>query len=400
MDSSYKAALYIHIPFCSRKCDYCDFFSITDYSYCLDTIEQICRQIEEDKKRYGISGFLSVYLGGGTPGSLPPELMTSLFSTITRVNGGSLPPEVTLECNPENVTPEALVLWMSCGINRISLGVQSFQDEFLIRAGRNSSRKKILRALKLLKKESSLTLNLDLIQGLPGMTAEDQLADLVDAVSFDPEHLSWYSLTLEQGTVLDTEWDTRQNRDLSPEMEEQIWVEGCLLLFRKGYSRYEVSNFARPGRECLHNKAYWKMNPYLGCGPGAVSMILNEHGQLQRHRIAKDVSSFAAGKIIRDQIEQPDPVEFLKDYLLMGLRLRDGISLKEFGKIFGHPPEAFFFRTLSSHSSLIMQDKGFLKTTKEGLDVLNPLLIDLFEEIDTQTSFIPLQWPLRGDVHP
>ena len=127
---SYDAALYIHVPFCSRKCDYCDFYSICDYSLAEGTVKQTVRQMHQDRVRYGIGTFSSVYMGGGTPGSLDPCLTASLLDQIREANGGSLPKEVTLECNPENINPGSLKIWTGAGINRISLGVQSFQDRF------------------------------------------------------------------------------------------------------------------------------------------------------------------------------------------------------------------------------------------------------------------------------
>ncbi len=266
----YPAALYVHIPFCLSKCDYCDFFSITDYTRQTDTIQNIVRQIQEDRLLYGISHFSSVYIGGGTPGSVSPELISFLLNSIASINGGNLPSEVTMECNPGNVSVTSLEIWQNCGINRISLGIQTFRDESLKKAGRQSSSRQIYKALDLIKSHPGFNLSLDLIQGLPGMGREEQLADIEKAASFKPDHISWYSLTLEKGTVLAECWKERQNLDIAPEVEEQIWKEGCLALEKKGYHRYEISNFAKPGRESIHNSSYWHMSPYLGVGPGAV----------------------------------------------------------------------------------------------------------------------------------
>ena len=396
MNGSYDAALYIHIPFCSRKCDYCDFYSITDYSCSADAVRQIGRQIESDKNAYGIRFFNTVYIGGGTPGSLAPELLASLLDRIREVHKDSLPSEVTLECNPENINDNSIKIWKDAGVNRISLGVQTFQDRFLGRAGRNSSRSSILKAIDSLKKFEGISLSLDLIQGLPGMNREDQLADLKEALEFGPDHISWYTLTLEEGTPLADEWNKRQSVSLKPEESERIWLEGCRMLEEAGYGRYEVSNFARPGKSSLHNRAYWEMRPYLGCGPGAVSMILNEKGEVERHRIRPDVVSYAEGEIILVDREIIGGRDFIKDFLLMGLRIIEGINLKAFRDLFGCGPERFFPDTMDRfcREGLLSLDENCLKTTSRGMDLLNTLLIDLFDELDRREPPAALNWPL------
>ena len=398
----YSAALYIHIPFCSSKCDYCDFFSITDYSRVKDTIDGIVAQVKEDKNLYRIRNFSSIYIGGGTPGSLSPELIASLMDSLFRINGNRLPREVTMECNPVNVTSRSLAVWQSGGINRISLGVQTFRDPFLRKAGRKSSEKKIHKAIPLIKSQPGLNLSLDLIQGLPGMSGRDQLADLEEAVRYNPDHISWYTLSLEGGTVLTEQWEDRQDLNISAETEEQIWQEGCRLLEQNGYERYEVSNFAKPGRQCLHNKAYWRMKPYLGVGPGAVSMVREDQGKIRRHRVIRDVEAFASGKRDKDDVEILCPIDFMKDYFLMGLRMKEGINLKSFKNIFGFYPENFVSLTIEENllKGNLARDDDFLFLTEKGLDLLNPILVEFFTELEEQTGPIRIDWPEGGAGHP
>jgi oxygen-independent coproporphyrinogen-3 oxidase len=205
----YQAALYIHIPFCKRKCDYCDFYSVCDSSIQDALLEQIPLQIHSLTSDYKVDSFKTLYLGGGTPGLVSIQGLSLLLAQVSELNKGVLPGEVTLECNPSNVTRDRIDAWKSMGITRISLGVQSFQDTFLKKAGRQSSRSLILNALTQLRDASCFDLNIDLIQGLPGMTQQDQIQDLKEAVSWQPDHISWYSLILENGTVLKDQWSHR-----------------------------------------------------------------------------------------------------------------------------------------------------------------------------------------------
>ncbi len=392
-----KAALYIHIPFCAVKCDYCDFYSVSDLGHVGDVLENISRQLDSLMSKYGVSSFSSVYIGGGTPGIVPPDKMAGLLEKVRVLGGGILPVEVTMECNPRNISDRNLETWISGGINRISLGVQSFQDTFLQMAGRRSSRKAVLSALDTLDKyRDRLNLSLDLIQGLPGMTSEDQIADLKEAVSWKPDHLSWYSLILEPDTPLYDDWD-RRSGGISAD-DEEVWQKGCRLLSENGYKRYEISNFCLPGRESVHNSAYWKMRPYMGCGPAGVSMLRDNSGLISRFRTKPDVNSFGRGELLYDEVEELSPEDFLKDYLLMGLRIADGISRKEFREIFSMTPE-----DLLPASSARWRERGCLNSddasfrcSEKGMDLLNSILIDFFDEIESSEVPVTLNWPLSG----
>ncbi|MDA3957731.1 radical SAM family heme chaperone HemW [Oceanispirochaeta sp.] len=390
---AYPASLYIHIPFCKRKCDYCDFYSICDSSIELDLLEQIPRQIELLKKQFNLDLFKTVYLGGGTPGLIGSESLSGLLLSVQKINKSFLPSEITLECNPSNVTVEKMKAWKDMGITRISLGVQSFQDVFLKKAGRLSSRELILKALTLLKEASCFELNIDLIQGLPGMRGEDQLKDLEEALSWKPDHISWYSLILENGTVLEDSWEDRngslvEDNDLS-------WESGCLFLENAGYERYEISNFCREGKKSLHNSSYWKLDPYLGCGPSAVSMLKDSSGLIRRFRTRADALNYSRGKFEYEDCESITSIDFLKDYLLMGLRLSEGIHLQTFEGIFGKTASELFPCSLKRwiERECLIQDCFSIRPSSRGMNLLNSILISIFEELDEQKSPLSLRWP-------
>lgn len=380
--SGTQAALYLHFPFCKVKCDYCDFYSVCDLSLQKEYFHSLSRQIASLKSEYRIESYETLYVGGGTPGLADPELLGILFEEIACQNGGSLPEEVTLECNPRNVSRESLRAWRDRGVNRLSLGVQTFRDAFLAKAGRRSSRKGILSALEQIREDGGFRLNIDLIQGLPGMDGKDQLADLNEALSYSPDHISWYGLILEEGTPLAEEWETR--RTGVEDEDESVWEVGCRLLEEKGLMRYEISNFCRPGCESRHNSMYWMMKPYLGCGPAAVSMLPRSGEGPVRFRTKEDLPAYAAGEWSYTENEVLAPADFLKDFLLMGLRLAGGIDRSRFKGIFGIDWGALFPRALERWcaAGLLVQDDAGLRASAAGMDLLNTLLVSLFAELE------------------
>ena len=310
------------------------------------------------------------------------DMLAELFDDISVRNGGTLPAEVTLECNPVNVSREKLNTWKDMGITRLSLGVQSFRDKFLERAGRRSSRKVILSALDLIKMNGAFDLNIDLIQGLPGMATNDQIRDLKEALSFNPDHISWYGLILEEGTVLSDNWDERCTG--AEDDGDAAWDSGRQLLEQNGYRHYEISNFCLPGKESRHNSMYWEMRPYLGCGPSAVSMMPGSGGLPLRFRTKEDIETFSSGHFVYRENEELLPADFLKDFLLMGLRLADGIDLKRFVRIFGRKAEDLFPRslTLRCESGHLVLDEAVLRASSAGMDLLNTILVEIFCELD------------------
>ncbi len=381
-----ETAFYVHLPFCRCRCDYCDFYSERGRHPGNAYFEALTAQADSLCRAYSLSSFYTLYLGGGTPSMASPSSLKILFGWVKAFEGGALPGEITMECNPEDVCLSSLEDWKSLGISRLSMGVQSFQDEFLKRAGRKSSRKEIFQALDSIKQASArgvnFNLNLDIIQGLPGMSLEDQLNDLQQALSFNPGHISWYTLTLAEGTVLYEQWKQRiTGREGDA---EEVWLAGCALLEEAGYRRYEVSNFALPGRESRHNKAYWEMRPYLGCGPSAVSMLPRLNGEICRFRTSGNTAAFEKGVFHYCEEEVLSREEFLKDFLLMGLRLAQGIELKRFEKLFEVSLPNLFPKTLEYWCSrgILLLDEARLKAGRGGLDLLNPILVSFFEELD------------------
>jgi oxygen-independent coproporphyrinogen-3 oxidase len=264
--------VYVHVPFCERKCHYCDFASwespgVTQRRW-LDTvlreIESAGRGAEKQKVR-------TVFFGGGTPSVVPASYLEAILDQLGGVYDLAGVEETTLEANPSSLTRDKVAAWRELGFNRVSLGVQSFDAEELKLLGRVHSPEGARQALEILAGASDFRFSGDLIFGLPGQTPERFLSNLESLLVFDPGHISFYGLTVEQGTVFER-WQSEGRLKL-PEGEQyrDLYRQGADLLKSRGLQRYEISNFAKPGQECRHNQGYWRGVPYRSFGPGAHS---------------------------------------------------------------------------------------------------------------------------------
>lgn len=322
------AGLYIHFPFCRSKCAYCDFYSQPRY----DQIAKYCRALilEFEARRHiiGAQPFSTVYLGGGTPSSVPLELIAELLDTI-EVNDAV---EVTIEANPDDITPEWIKqLRESTSINRISLGVQSFDDTCLQAVGRRHTAAQAETALRSLL-EAGYNVSADLIMGLPNQTMDSWIASLDRMLAIRPHHLSAYILSYEPGTRL---WAMLQAGKLAEAPEtliEGMYGHLCRRTSKEGYLHYEISNFALPGHESRHNSAYWDTTvPYLGLGPGA-------------HSLGADATRSSNPPSLKQYLDNPTGMAVIEtatadtrwnDYVITALRTARGISPREAKSRFG-----------------------------------------------------------------
>lgn len=388
-------SLYIHIPFCSSKCAYCDFYSLPvslDYPF-EKIIREILGQAEYFNKYLGSPKIETVYIGGGTPSLLPVKALEGLFLGLNKIF--SVPEDFTIEANPESLSEDFLELCNSYGIGRLSIGLQSFKNRLLKKLGRRGSRKinlKTLDKLGLWKGEFSL----DLLSGIPGQSRKDLLEDCFLASSYKPGHISLYSLSVEEGTALSSMVNKGDILLPSPLKQDMLWDSASEFLISEGYSNYEISNFAKPGKESLHNLRYWRMEPYLGCGPGAVSTIPGPTGPI-RLTLPTDLESFLSGNknlwgIKEDRLTAS---QFLTEHLIMGLRTAEGVSFDRIKRIFGID--------LASSLSLLIEtwkENNFLSPIADSLafnhrgrSLLNKLLLDAAMVLDkTEPGFIA--WPL------
>ncbi len=371
--------LYVHIPWCVRKCPYCDFNSHERPGEGIPETEYV-ESLEADLKRELARGPLgtrvveTVFFGGGTPSLFGPESFERLLDLL-RTNGRlSREAEITLEANPGTAEAARFAGYRKAGINRLSLGVQSFDDTALARLGRIHDGGEALAAMDMAHEAGFDNINIDLMFGLPGQTREQALSDLETAIGFGPEHVSWYQLTLEPNTVF---W--RRPPVLPEEKSIDDMQEGGLeLLGRAGYGRYEISAFALDGRQCRHNMNYWAFGDYLGIGagahgkltdPGSDRILRTRKTRQPRHFLAPGDHT-AASEVHRR--------ERSLEFLMNALRLRDGFSADDFesrtGIAFGTVKEKL--ECLSSRELLELKGKR-VRATSKGYRLLDSILGEL-----------------------
>ncbi len=390
---SSSVSLYIHIPFCRKKCSYCDFFSVTDrkgsYQRVLD---EIILQIENFLAISSFPHIETIFIGGGTPGSLPLSLLDSFLSKLTKIitdKGG----EFTIEVNPEDVTKNLLEILERRGVNRLSMGVQSLNEKLLTVLGRNTGSKRTREALDCIQKYWKGQKNFDIITCVPGQQKKDTLHDLKTIMKYHPDHISLYTLTFEKGTPLFEHLHNGRMTKLSELFETELYEESLEFLESSGYYRYEISNFAKKGCESTHNMRYWEMKPYFGAGPAAVSTVLQRAVPV-RIENPRDIDIFLKGKETNwgSSLEILEPSTFFFEHLMTGFRLSKGVDFEKISKIFSVDALSLFPRTFSSWNSFLHENGPFLSLTKKGMNLLDAFLTDLAGELDA-SRINTCRWP-------
>ena len=375
-----EASLYIHIPFCNSKCSYCDFFSVTDHSLMAAILDKTLAQTAQYIDYFGIKRIPTVYIGGGTPTSLPLPLLDKLLAFV-----GKLPleesAECTIEANPETVSLDLLALLGSSCINRLSLGIQSFSDTTLETLGRHCNARTALKALELVRNRWHGQLSLDLISSVPYQTVSDSISDIDTAISFSPDHISLYALTLEEGTPL----AKRYGSDLDA-IDDNVWILAADHLEISGYRRYEISNFALPGHQSKHNTRYWKLLPYIGTGAGGVSTLHDSTDSLFRIANVPDLERYldSDGLLCGAECEEIKGKSYIFEYLMMGFRMTAGISKADFRTTFGREITEVIPETLAEwkNRGFVMETDKAVALNKPGLLLLNQFLVDALSELD------------------
>lgn len=382
--------LYIHIPFCRIKCGYCTFYSTPIDTPDLERrfIEELIEQISHYMTITGSSDFDTIYLGGGTPSSLSIDSLALLFNALSKWISLRTR-EFTIECNPEDVNPIFLQYLNEGPVDRISLGVQSFSDVVLRESGRRTTTQEVEEAIGLIKQHWKGRFSIDLISGLPGQTSQGQLNDIEKAVKAGVDHISCYSLILEEKTPV-------SHHPLLPDSEEEDkqWKICRDYLIANGFSHYEVSNFALPGSESLHNMQYWQMNEYLGCGPGAVGMVRD--GDIYRVTNPRNMEQWFEGKHMHWNCkkERISSADFLFENYMMGLRTEEGISRSRFKRRFNCYPDELISGTIMA------MEEGTFNITEDNFTLsdearlfMNPILIKISEELDDAPIDFEINWP-------
>lgn len=320
MSTPPSLGLYLHIPFCVKKCGYCDFYSVTDAALMDAYTDALVREI----RLYGekAAGYVTdtVYLGGGTPSYLGEARLCRILRAVREHFSLAENAEITIECNPESTDRRLLEALLSSGANRLSFGVQAAHDDELRRIGRIHDFEKAKNAVLLARSCGFHNISLDLMYGLPGQTQEMFLDSLSQCLALEPTHLSCYGLKLEPATKMGREKPTLPDDDA----QADTYLAMCGELRRHGFEHYEISNFALPGFRSRHNSRYWDLSEYIGLGPGAHSLFGG-----RRFEFPRDITAFIDGtSAVRNEEEVPD-FERQNEYLMLRLRTSDGVELRD-----------------------------------------------------------------------
>lgn len=351
-------SLYIHIPFCQRKCRYCDFNS---YEGKEDQIEAYCQSVKEEIRSYGETQFHTIYFGGGTPSLLTPKQIETILSGLTSEQ------EITLEANPGTVTWESLQGYKKAGIHRLSLGLQATQNTILQEIGRIHTWEDFEVAYDLARKAGFTNINVDFMFGLPHQTLEDVKQSLSYLLSKQPDHISCYSLILHQPIFSDLP---------SEEEEREMYHEICHTLQQAGYEQYEISNFAKLGKASQHNLVYWNQEEYLGVGAGASSYV---HGKRYTNvaSIEEYCTCIREHKIPYTVEEVQGKEEEMREYMILRTRLLAGVQCKTFQAKFGQDPEIYFAKEIQKMQKWGLLEiteinrERWIRLTRKGLDLAN-----------------------------
>ncbi len=376
-------SLYIHIPWCPRKCPYCDFNSHelnADSPYPARQYAQaIIRDLEFVAGQHQGRELCSIFFGGGTPSMMPAAALGSILDAVDSNLAVAPGAEITLEANPGAADAHRFAGYRRLGVNRISLGAQSFNDAALMRLGRVHDASAVRDAATAAAGAGFTNINIDIMYGLPGQTATEALADLEQALALGPEHISWYQLTIEPNTVFHAKPPALPDEDVLWRMQ----VKGQNCLTRHGYRQYEISAYSRPGRACRHNLNYWRFGDYLGLGAGAHEKITDPNtGTITRRvrrRIPSAYMAAAGGAAAIAHSRQPVASELILEFMLNALRLNDGVPRRLFSERTGLPPTAIQEQLATAVAAgLLEAEPDRIKATAKGARYLDDLLASYF----------------------
>lgn len=380
--------IYIHIPFCNSKCIYCDFLSgKADESVHSKLTDAMCRELYYRKNMIN-DNITSIFIGGGTPSSVSSALISRLLDTVYQYYSVEKEAEITLESNPGTLTLEKLSAYKNIGINRLSMGLQSSDDDELKMLGRIHTFGEFLKNYDLARKTGFDNINIDIMQSLPFQTADKYKKTLERVISLRPEHISSYSLIVEEGTPLFNRTDLLKHLP-DEDTEREIYYLTNELLSENGYIHYEISNYALESRECKHNLGYWNRDNYIGIGVGASSLVRDfRFANIRDINRYTELTEYYSGVfseqswIDKDSIEELSEKDKMSEFMYLGLRKTDGICSDTFNNEFNICIEEIFGDVLNKYINLELMkrtDKGYALTDR-GVDISNYVLADFILE--------------------
>ncbi|MDL2305572.1 radical SAM family heme chaperone HemW [Bacteroides sp. OttesenSCG-928-D19] len=371
------AGIYIHVPFCKTRCVYCDFYSTTE-SHLVDRyIDALCRELEMRKEYLQGQPVETIYWGGGTPSQLSRRHFAQVFHCIDKVYGMEYCREITLEANPDDLTPEYLNDVSSLPFNRISIGIQTFDDVALKLLKRRHTAQQAMEAVRNSRLAGFENISIDLIYGLPGETPEKWAADLSKALELNVQHISAYHLIYEEGTPLYAMLKSRAVAEVNEEDSTMFFSTLINTLSQAGYEHYEISNFCLPGKQSIHNSSYWDGTLYLGCGPSAHSY----NGSSREWNVSSLTAYMAGVENNRREAEREelDTDTRYNDLIITALRTRKGLDLalleKEFGEVFLR--ECLVMAGTHIRNNALEVCDGRLRLTAKGIFVSDGIMSDL-----------------------
>lgn len=378
--------IYVHIPFCIKKCAYCDFLSAPSTAEEREAyVAALCREIESCGSRVEDFDVTSIFFGGGTPSLLDGAQMTRIMGKIRknfRIAGDA---EITVEMNPGTVTEDKLERYRQAGVNRLSIGLQSVHDDELKMLGRIHTYEEFLQSYRMARDAGFENINIDLISAIPGQSPRSWQEALETVAALKPEHISAYSLIIEPGTRF-YEWygedDRRREAELPGEEEErQMYRLTAEVLGKAGYKRYEISNYAQDGHECRHNLGYWDRVPYLGFGIGAASLLPESGGEQEKMtRFTNPETMQEYEESFQEKFKAPplSTEEEMEEFMFLGLRKIDGISKEKFCGYFHVGIEEIYGEQIEKliGLKLLEEDGDTIRLTERGIDVSNAVFVE------------------------
>lgn len=408
-DASSPSSAYVHIPFCRRRCYYCDFpISVVgdrtrgdDSGTIRQYVEMLCQEIITISAQE--PSLETVFFGGGTPSLLSVKQLSRILDVLNQQCGIAATAEISMEIDPGTFDLQQLLGYRDAGVNRISLGVQAFQPQLLQACGRSHSLEDIFTAVELIRQVGFPEFSLDLISGLPHQTLEQWQESLEAAVAIAPTHISVYDLTIEPVTAFGRQYQAGAKPLPTDETTVQMYKLAQQVLTSAGYQHYEISNYAQPGHQCRHNRVYWENRPYYGFGMGAASYVQGQ--RFTRPRTRQDYYEWVKSGCLIDSPKQSAD-DILLETLMLGLRLAEGLDLSTLAEQFGESTLKEIWNCLQPyyqqgwveildidgtsieiHQSNHLPPAGCLKLTDpEGFLFSNTILADLFKQLETENS--------------
>lgn len=385
MMNKLKAEIYIHIPFCVKKCDYCDFLSApSDENTMKQYIEALKKEVSMSKGMLASFTIDTVFLGGGTPSILSADMIAAIIETVRQNADLCDDAEITVECNPGTLTYEKLCTYQKAGVNRLSIGLQSAQDDELKSIGRIHTWQQFVDNYNLARKAGFHNINIDIMSALPGQTIDSYKETLEKITALNPEHISAYSLIVEEGTKMyDRVQEAERNgKSILPDedVEREMYYLTKRFLENKGYYRYEISNYAKKGFACEHNIGYWKRKNYFGFGIGAASLVedVRYSNTSDIHHYMRELSSGKSMEEIRVNVTELSNQDKKEEFMFLGLRMMEGISKTTFREQFHQSYDSLYGEITKklTKQGLLIETEDRVRLTERGIDISNSVLAE------------------------